>query len=454
MSVLARFPRPNTAAVRFRATAWATVALAALVVVSALAINWLVTREVRSSADAILTEQAADRAQLLAAGAAPETQVIVLGEEVIAAVIAADGTVLASSGTPEPEVLANLPAGLRTVTIVVEEAREGDDSNEEPHDDDIRVATVILPNGSRMVVGSEGDQTRQTIGNVRTVLAIGGPAVALVGGLILWFLTGRALGPVYRMRDDLERVVDRGSDGRVTEPGTRDEIDDLAVTLNHVLAQLEQQSASRRQFVADASHELKSPVANARALIETDGPVTTTLSELDRLQSLVDDLLFLARTDEMAPSAPSVVDLDDVVFDEAERAAIRTGLRIDASGVQPAQVLADRDQVARAVRNLVENAVRHGEHRVTLAVEEGPEAWVVVVVDDGPGIPPADRERIFTRFARLESDRSRGDGGTGLGLSIVEAIATRHGGTVRVADHDGPGARLELTLPRADRAPT
>ena len=440
--------RPNTSSVRFRATAWAIGALAIVMLVSALAVDLLVGREVRAAADAVLVEQAQDRAQLLADGAAPASLVTVVGDEVVAAVIDPAGEVLASSGTPEPERLIALTPGVQTIEIAFPEHDEAGESASE-HREQIRAAVVALPEGGRVVVGNEGEQIRQTLGNVRAVLAVGGPAITMLGGLILWFVTGRALRPVYRMRDDLDRVLRAGGGGRVTEPATRDEIDQLASTLNHVLDQLERQSAARRQFVADASHELKSPLANARVLIETDGPRPLALRELDRLQALVDDLLFLAQTDETTPPAPTVFDLDDVVFDEAERAAIRTDLRIDASAVQPAQVLADRERIARAVRNLLENAVRHGESLVTVGIEEGDDRWTVVVVDDGPGIPVADRDRIFTRFARLQSERSRGDGGTGLGLSIVDAVAASVGGKVSVVDHDGPGARLELELPAA-----
>ncbi len=452
----------NPRSVRFRAAAWASAALALLVLVSALAINWLVTREVRSSADSVLLEQAQDRAQLLGSGAPPESLVNVIGHEVIAVVLDPTGQELAVSGTPEPEVLRDLPAGVQNIQLIVVEGEDSSDdssedngpSDESPHQETLRAAVVVLDDGSRVIVGNEGEETAQTLNTVRAVLAIGSPAVALAGALILWLITGRALRPVYRMRNDLDRIVraDSGSvdGGRVGEPGTRDEVDDLAVTLNHVLDQLDRASAARRQFVADASHELKSPVANARALIETGGPSTTTLGELDRLEALIEDLLFLARHDEVVVGTPTEFDLDDVLFDEAERAAIRTEIRIDASGIQPARVRADREQVARAVRNLIENAVRHAGSTVRVAVEEADGLWVLIVGDDGPGIPAPDRERIFDRFARLESERSRGDGGTGLGLSIVEAIAIGNGGRVSVADHDGPGARLELALPQVD----
>ncbi len=469
-------PTMNVRSVRFRATAWGTATVGLLVLLSGLAINWIVSREVRAAADAVLVEQASDRAQLLGAGAAPASLVNVVGDEVVAAVIGPDGRVLALAGTDDPAPLAVLQPGIATLELALVDDDDGD-HEEVGHREEVRVATAVAGDGSTIVVGNEGEPVNQTLGAVRAVLGIGGPLIVVVGALTLWFVTGRSLRPAVRLRDDLDGIVrlgpsgttDDGSPTRVTEPGTADEIDDLAATLNDVLGRLERQSEARRQFVADASHELKSPVANARILIETAPPAPAAsadvelrarlLTELDRLQSLVDDLLFLARTDETTPSVPEPFDLDDVAFDEAERAAIRTGLRIDASGIQPARVVADRGEVARAVRNLVENAVRHGRTRVVIAIEgsdagafdggAGRSGWTVVVADDGPGIAPADRDRVFARFARLAPERSRDEGGTGLGLSIVEGVAARNGGSVRLADHDGPGARFELTLPAA-----
>ncbi|MEL6984467.1 MAG: HAMP domain-containing sensor histidine kinase [Actinomycetota bacterium] len=232
------------------------------------------------------------------------------------------------------------------------------------------------------------------------------------------------------------------------------------MALNDVLGQLEAQSSARRRFVADASHELKSPVANARALIETGDPGPDldhrVLAELDRLQSLVDDLLYLASSDEGAPTGQmAMVDLDDLAFDEAERVTARTTLSIDASGVQPAEVLGDRLGLARAIRNLLENGARHGTSRVAIAIDDRSNRWVLTVSDDGPGIPPDQRDRIFERFTRLAGDRSRADGGTGLGLSIVAAVAERHSGSVAAVDppvrsdgQAGSGARFELSLPK------
>ncbi len=440
--------RPNTSSLRFRATVWTAAAIALLVLVSALAINWAVTRTVRGSFDNVLLEQAEDRALLLAGGADPAALVTVTGEEVVVAIIGPEGSVLASSGTPEPDALTALTPGISDTEVIIEEDDDGDEAESSPHAESLRAAVVENPDGSRVVVGNEREEVQNALREVRWILAIGGPIIAVLAAAIVRWLSGRALRPVFGMRDDLNGVVNGG--GRVTEPGTNDEIDDLAITLNGVLDQLEQQSEARRRFVSDASHELKSPVANARALIETEGPRARTLGELDRLQAIVDDLLYLARTDETVAGSPATIDLDDIVFDEAERATVHTDRRIDGSGVQPAQVVADRNEVSRAIRNLIDNAVRHAAERVAVSIEERPARWVVVVADDGPGIPEADRVNVFTRFARLEHDRSRGDGGTGLGLSIVESIAHRNGGSVAAVEPPGgAGARLELSLPKA-----
>ena len=462
--------RLNLRSVRARTTLGAALALSVLVAVSGLAIERLVARQVRAAADVTLLEQANDRAQLLAAGAPATSLVNVIGDEVLAVVLGPDGAVLAAAGTTTPGELASLDDGLHTVDIVVTEAGDGDDDDndhdddhdqqEEPHRERIRTAVATASTGARVVVGNEGEATREAINAVRGILAVGAPLVAAVGALVAWLVTGRALAPVHRLRNDLESVTGHG--GRVHVPATADEIESLAATVNEVLGALEVQSVARRRFVADASHELKSPIANAKVLVDTAGAdAEPGLShaigaELDRLQSLVDDLLFLARTDETAPPTPAPFDLDDVLFDEAERAMLRTPATIDAAGVVPARVRADRAEVARAVRNLVENAARHAASIVHISVERvervGPEDadhWAVVVTDDGSGVAAEDRERIFQRFTRLDGDRARSAGGTGLGLSIVASIATRNGGLVSVDDAPSGGARFRLVLPAA-----
>lgn len=459
-------PRPNLRPVRVRTALGAAGALAVVLALSLVAIGWLVGRQVWAASDAALLEQAGDRARLLADGADPATLVNVVGDEVVAVVTAADGTVLASTGTPEPEVVSSLPTGISDIEIEVYDDEPG--GAEAPHPEGLRAAVVSGSDGSTVVVANEGEQAGATIAATWTILAVAGPLTALVGAAVAWLVAGWALAPVHRLRRDLEEVVALGGEARVTPPGTQDEIDGLARTMNDVLGRLERLAGVRRRFVADASHELKSPIANARALLESHGTVTGTdtnaetgtetdsgdrlrtglLGELNRLQSLVEDLLFLARTDETSIVDATEFDLDDVVFDEAERATIRSEVRLDASGVQPARVVADRNEVARAVRNLLENGTHHARSTVRITVEERVGGWAVVVSDDGPGVPEPDRDRIFDRFARLDHDRSREQGGTGLGLSIVATIAERNGGSVELVD-TGPdgGGRFDLTLP-------
>ena len=170
------------------------------------------------------------------------------------------------------------------------------------------------------------------------------------------------------------------------------------------------------------------------------------LEEQDRLGGLVDDMLMLARIDEGRTPVPVEVDFDDVVFAEADRPY---GIAIDVSRVDAVRVYGDAQQLARLVRNLVSNAVRHAtsEVRISLAAANG-EA-VLAVADDGPGIPIEDRYRIFERFVRLEDSRAREEGGAGLGLALVGAVAAAHNGSVTVADSSLGGASFDLRIPLA-----
>ncbi len=464
--------RPNLRSVRARTTMGAALAVCLLVLLSGIAIERLVAREIRAAADATLEDQAVDRAQLLGTGADPATLVNVIGDEVLAVVLAPDGTVLAAQGTPLDMAaeLTALEPGLSTISITLIEADDEEDEDEAPHTETVRAAVAVADDGARVVVGNENEGVTGAINAVRALLLIGGPLVAIAGAAVAWLVTGRALAPVDRLRRDLDAVTRAG--GRVTEPATDDEIQALAEATNDVLTRLDAQSSTRRRFVADASHELKSPIANARVLLDTDDGADPgrlrqrVTGELDRLQSLVDDLLFLARTDETVAPEPAPFDLDDVVFDEAERLSTLSTIAIDANGVQPARVMADRAEVARAVRNLLENAVRHARSTVTVAIAavapgddrdggrddgglDGAAAWAVVISDDGPGIPEADRDRVFERFTRLDHERGRITGGTGLGLSIVAAIAVRNGGRATVGEGVEGGARFTLAVPSA-----
>jgi signal transduction histidine kinase len=245
-------------------------------------------------------------------------------------------------------------------------------------------------------------------------------------------------------------------DRRVPEPPTTDEIARLAHTMNAMLDRLARAAERQRRFVADAAHELRSPLARVRAELEVDAAhpasadqAATATSVLDQtlgLQRLVDDLLLLAREDAgiATPAQFVPVDLDDVA---AAVVRLRQDPRIVARDLAPVQVLGSRNQLERVVANLLDNAVRHARERIVLTLAARGSAAELTVSDDGPGIPAADAERIFERFTRLDDARSARDGGAGLGLAIARDIAERHGGSLTLDPAVSGGARFVLRLP-------
>ncbi|KAA2265692.1 HAMP domain-containing protein [Solihabitans fulvus] len=285
------------------------------------------------------------------------------------------------------------------------------------------------------------------------------PLAVLVTALVAWFAAGRALRPVEAIRRELAEVSGSQLDRRVPVPDSRDEIARLARTTNTTLDRLQHAHDQQERFVADASHELRSPLANLRAGLEValahqdraDWPAVAHRSLLDvqRLQRITADLLQLAADPTEVPSASEVVDLADVVEEQvAERSLAPSGPTVKSIVDGPAPVVGEAVQLERLLRNLVDNAVRHGHSVVTVRLTAAQDEVVLEVLDDGPGIPAADRDRVFDRFARLDDARARDAGGSGLGLTLARDIATRHGGSLRVADSDS-GARLVARLPRA-----
>lgn len=309
-----------------------------------------------------------------------------------------------------------------------------------------------------VLVGRSLESVGETTSDVRAVLVIGVPLLLLIVGATSWFLAGRALRPVEAIRTGVAAISARELHRRVPDPPGDDEVARLARTMNSMLDRLEQSQARQRRFVSDASHELRSPIATMRQHAEvarvhpertsTDDLAATVLAEDARLERLVDDLLWLARADERTLHVPRTpVDLDDVVLDELRRLGATTELRIDVTGVSAGQVLGDRSQLRRLVRNLTDNAARHARNGVNVSLAEHDAEVVLRIDDDGPGIPVGDRERIFERFVRLDEARTRDSGGSGLGLAIVAEIAAAHGGEVAATDAPSGGARLEVRLP-------
>ncbi|MFJ7900072.1 ATP-binding protein [Streptomyces sp. NPDC096198] len=287
-------------------------------------------------------------------------------------------------------------------------------------------------------------------------LAIGvPPAVALLTGVV-WLLTGRALRPVDALRAQTAEITACDLGRRLDVPPADDALGRLARTLNDLLARLDVATRQQRQFVADAAHELRSPLSSLHTQLEvavrhprsaaweTRGPALIEKSE--RLSRLVDDLLRLARLDARPRLRKRPVDLDEIVFREVHRARLRTPLTIGQHAVGAARVHGDGDALARVVRNLLDNSLRYATERIDVSLCVRDRIACLVVADDGPGIPPGDRARVFDRFTRLDGARARGTGGSGLGLAIVHDIVAAHHGRVDIEDN-APGARIVIRVP-------
>nr|WP_263998556.1 ATP-binding protein [Mycobacterium yunnanensis] len=321
--------------------------------------------------------------------------------------------------------------------------------------------TVTGPDGRYTVVVGEGTATiASTIWAVVVALGIAAPVVILVSGVATYVLVHRSMRSVDDIRSRVAEITTSDLAERVPVPDSRDEIAALAVTMNEMLARIQAGHEAQKRFVGDASHELRSPLTTIISALEVvvahpevlsddqagDLVTTTLMPEALRMKVLIDDLLLLARADERGLEiAREDVDLDDLVAEELER--LRRETTLDVQGeLEPARLTGDPAALSRVLRNLLDNAVRHAASRVRVSVRGGADAVLVTVADDGPGIPPEDRERVFDRFVRLDSDRSRSAGGSGLGLAIVREIVAAHGGQVEVGQGIGTGTSVTVQL--------
>ncbi|WP_338896016.1 HAMP domain-containing sensor histidine kinase [Streptomyces sp. TG1A-60] len=304
--------------------------------------------------------------------------------------------------------------------------------------------------------GSPLSAEQDAVSTALTTMLIGFPLLLVTVGGATYVVTGRALRPVEGIRSEMAAITaSEDLSRRVPEPDTHDEVARLARTTNETLAALESSVERQRAFVADVSHELRSPIASLRTqlevaaahpeLLDLDGAVEDTV----RLQSLAADLLLLARLDAGERPPPDArFDLAEVVREEVSS---REGVTLD--GVESVVLRGSRNQVCRILGNLLDNAARHARDRVAVTLRTTSDWVILQVVDDGSGVPRADRERVFERFVRLDESRARDDGGAGLGLAIARDIAVRHGGTLAVTDAPGGGASFDLRLPLNPPAP-
>ncbi|MFJ9849925.1 ATP-binding protein [Streptomyces sp. NPDC101150] len=462
--------------VRARAAAGATVVVAVALVAAGTAVLLVLRSNLQGQAGLQAEVAAREVAAQIATGTAYGKLDLPDGDDHPVVVLDDDGRVLAAGDevrAVDGRAVAPPPRG--TVTPPDDDGGDDDDDASGPRpgevDDDAhyrdgtanvdgkvadyRFASLEAKdtNGAKATVraGSALAPERSTVGTVRTAMLIGLPLLLLVVAGVTWLVTRRALRPVEGIRGEMAAITaSTDLSRRVPVPAAQDEIGRLARTTNETLAALESSVERQRRFVADASHELRSPIASLRTqlevgvahpeLLDVPGAVEDTV----RLQRLAADLLLLARLDAGERPAPARVDLAALVREESsqragDRVAVRAG---ELAGVE---VAGSRGQLGRVLGNLLDNAQRHAASVVRVAVVREGE-WVVLRVDDdGPGVPEEERERIFERFVRLDDARARDDGGAGLGLAIARDVAVRHGGSLAVRE----GSAFELRLPVA-----
>jgi two-component system, OmpR family, sensor kinase len=292
----------------------------------------------------------------------------------------------------------------------------------------------------------------------KTFFLVGGAtlAAALLAG---YLLAARTASPLHRFVETAAKIDAGDLAPRLeSSPGDAAELRILAEAFNHMLDRLDRAFARQRQFVSDASHELRSPLTAIRGQLEVLARLeepseqevrrveTVALREIGRVERLVEDMLSLARLDE--GDGPSLQEVSAAGF-LRELAEARQGDYGRVGDLAEGTVQLDPDLVAQVVRNLLDNANRYaGEGQVLLSARSAGSSLVVSVDDDGPGIPPEDRERVFDRFHRRDSARDRASGGSGLGLGIARAIVVAHGGRIWVEDSPLGGARVSFSLPR------
>ncbi|KAB8188597.1 HAMP domain-containing protein [Nonomuraea phyllanthi] len=291
-------------------------------------------------------------------------------------------------------------------------------------------------------------------------IAAGIAVVTGIAAWTAWMLVGRALRPVEAIRARIARITVSDLSLRVPQPRGNDEISRLATTANQTLTQLEGAVEQLRQFASTTSHELRTPIAGLRTQLEeallypddvdAQAALRNALTTAGRLDAIVNDLLLLARLRAADPLPPEKIDLGELVA--AEASAHSAAVPIDIHAPAGLEIRGSRMQLIRVLDNLLANALRHAESAVEVSVEPADDGVAVTVTDDGPGIPPAHRERVFERFVRLDDGRRRDPGGSGLGLAISRDIAHTHHGTLTVEDSPR-GARFVLWLPLVSGGP-
>ncbi|HEV7148400.1 MAG TPA: HAMP domain-containing sensor histidine kinase [Pedococcus sp.] len=451
-------PGGRWAGIRLQATLAAAGIVAVALVAASVALLLLLQNSLASTLQDTVTALLAEDAATLASGGleglrASETD---RGQDtVLVQVVEPAGGLAYSSKAGHPQPVSALRPGPGQTLVTGRDLL--------PHLGDLSTSLVVAEGvdvgGAPYVLlaSTALEPQEEAVTTTAVLLAAGIPLLTGLVAWVTWWRIGRALRSVDAITGQVERIEARSLSERVPVPATRDEVAHLATTMNAMLSRLESADTAQRRFVADASHELRSPLATLSASVEVADADPTAAAwaqlspivqiEVRRMARLVDDLLLLSRLDDTT-STPrrDDVDLDDLAGQEVRRLRQLSDLTVQAS-TRPVRVHGDPHQLAQVLRNLLDNAAVAARTTVRVEVQAVGDRAVVVVEDDGDGVPTRERERIFDRFVRLDESRSRRSGGSGLGLAITRRVVTAHQGTITVDGSSLGGARFTVALP-------
>ena len=452
--------------VRARSTVFAAIVIALATAMGSILLYLLLQRALVSSAQTVAASRAVDvarRAESKSMSEVQEDLVRNTKESQLIQVIDSNGSIVASSSErAATKSLSTLrPAAGTTVSNRVDTLRFLEKGT--PY---LITARGVDRSGSRytIVIATSLAAQSESLERLSGYLIAFVPLSIILVAAGTWLLLGRALRPVENIRIRAARIGADHLAERLPVPPTHDEVARLAMTMNEMLMRLEGAQQIQRAFVADASHELRGPLATLDASLEIiasdeSGTAWADLKdvmqvEVARMERLVDDLLLLAKADDQGLRLRrEEVDLDDILVSEVRRLRTNDRVTVEAQ-ITPVRATGDAVRLGQMVRNLVDNAVTAAHSQVKLTLDTTGDWAEILVEDDGDGVDPADREKVFDRFVRLDASRSRDSGGSGLGLAIVREIVRGHGGTIEIGDSDLGGAGFRLRLPIDGQPPS
>jgi signal transduction histidine kinase len=439
--------------IRVRLTALAVVTVGIGLTAGGLIVLVLVRHSLTATAEKDAHQRARDIVALLTSGGGPRISPAVGTDQAAVQVVNRAGRVVAASAELRDQgpLLSRWPdGGVLRVTLKHPPFGDGADYTV------VGLPTTVAGEPLAVYAARSLDPVAEGVEATTSALAVAVPALLLVVAGTSWLLVGRALRPVEAIRSQVAGVTANELHRRVPEPAVQDELGRLAHTMNAMLTRLQRAHDRQHQFVGDAAHELRSPLTAILTQLEVglahpnDTDWVTLARDVhregSRLDRLTDELLALSRAEGDAPQDLEWVDLDELVLLEVDAVRARAKVTVELSPFSAARLRGRPDELRGVVRNLLDNAERHAADAMTVGLSSDDEVAELVVADDGDGIPPQYRERVFDRFFRLQAARDRDSGGAGLGLAIVREVVASYGGQVWVAESDS-GAEFHVRLP-------